>query len=80
VKTPEEGALAVNKEQLLAPVAEEAAVEADATPLLAENELAAPAEGEAAQSGGGIAEFAGKDGEAEEVGTAIGVVLLMLMS
>jgi hypothetical protein len=48
VKMPKEGALAMNKEQLLAPVAEEATVEADAIPPLAENELAAPAQGEAA--------------------------------
>jgi hypothetical protein len=67
VKTSEEGAFAINTEQLLAPVTEEAAVEADATSPLVKDELAAPAEGEAAQSGGGIAEFEGKDGAEAEV-------------
>jgi hypothetical protein len=52
---------------LLAPVTEEAAVEADATSPLVKDELAAPAEGEVAQSGGRIAEFAGKDGAEAEV-------------
>jgi hypothetical protein len=71
VKTQEEGALSVNEKQLLAPVAEEAAVEADATPPIAENELAAPAEDEDFK--GTAAGTASKAEEEEAVENAPGV-------